>query len=96
MRMNNEGLNSGSRAPWEAWSACVNWRAPWEAWSACVNWRAVALIAALTCLIQAAFPPGPWHWVSYLSYGPVGVIVSLFGVQVWTPKERGRQAHDQR
>lgn len=74
--MKNEWLKSGSRSRWGAWSACV-------------NWRAVMLIVALVVLLQAAFPSGPWHWVSYVTYGPLGVIVSLFGIQVWQPKKRG-------
>jgi hypothetical protein len=70
-----EALNSQSRHTWGAWSACV-------------NWRAVTLIVSLVILLQGAFPPGPWHWMSYLSYGPVGVIVSLFGIQIWESPNR--------
>jgi hypothetical protein len=69
--LKNEYLNSDNRSPWNT------------RWSARVSWRVVFLIVGLCILLQVAFPAGRWHWLSYLSYGPVGVIVSLFGGHVW-------------
>jgi hypothetical protein len=45
-----------------------------------INWRVVGIIVFWVIILDAAFPPGqPWHWVSYLTWGPLGIILALFG-----------------